>query len=238
MDSNQVVNSYASQKGDPERLLLNPLYLQNQHQMANTNPLPYSSVLTPPSTAGVDPQIHDYATLDNFQSTHCQPQEYSAPVTPSPVIGCITPQAPYTEAANAYSEPAVNEGNYRVGEDGVLTDLQGYATLDPTAHTYECPQANAAAASGGEDHVSTLHIPQPYETPFESSYEDASSTTMSRASTPLSERSSRDSPERRETIEPENSQREEKINPYTTSFLKPEIQVPGSHNYATLESPK
>lgn len=250
IEDSQLVNSYSSQKGDPERLLLNPLYLHNQQQMANTNPLPYTSVVTPPSTAEEYAQIHEYATLDNFQSTlspwtiHQQPQEYSTPVTPSPVTpspvnrDVIPHNISPIEAANAYREATLENRNYQVGEDGIVTDLEGYAAIAPMAHSYDCPQVNGAAVSG-EEPTSTLPIPQPYETPFESSYEDASSTTISRASTPLSAK--RESPERGEHKPASNTmslERGGRINPYSSPSPRPDASdEPGSHNYATLESP-
>ena len=252
IEDSQLVNSYSSQKVDSERHLLNPLYLQNQQQLANSNPLPYTSVVTPPSTAGADSQIHDYATLDNFQPTvpqwpPQQPREYSDP-TP-PLNGEVAYYASSSgEAAAAYSEPLTQNGGYKVGEDGIVTDLQGYASLDPTAHhSYDYPQVNGEARVGTEG-LSTLSIPQPYETPLESSYEDASSTNMSRSSTPLSAR--RESPKRREMDPVSNYtslKGEEKSSPYAEHSPVPDVDQlssPGrtvsspTHDYATLEPPK
>ena len=236
----QLANSYSSQKGDPERHLLNPLYLQNQQQMVNSNPLPYASVVTPPSTAD-DSQLHEYATLDNFQPNVSQwppeqPQEYSNPIVPVSGEKDRTSGAP-----NVYSEPMLPGVSYKVGEDGIVTDLQGYASLDPTAHSYDYAQTSGTAKSDAEG-MSTLPIPQPYETPFESSYEDASSTNI----TPASSR--RESPERNETspaTDHISPQVEERINPYAEPSPVPEDRLasgndeaPPTHDYATLEPPK
>ena len=246
----QLANSYSSQKGvDPERHLLNPLYLQNQQQMANSNPLPYASVVTPPSTAD-DSQLHEYATLDDFQPTVSQwppaaeqPQEYS-----NPVVAVGNAQNNRTSGVpNVYSEPVLPGENHKVGEDGIVTDLQGYASLDPTVHSYECPLTGEGAKSGAEG-MSTLPIPQPYETPFESSYEDASSTNMSRSTTPAGSR--RESPERKDTDPATNhtstqAAAEEEINPYAEPSRVTEDKManngdeaPPTHDYATLEPPK
>lgn len=242
VDGNQLVNSYSSQKVDYERHLLNPLYLQKQQQMANTNPLPYTSVVTPPSTTGEDSQVHEYATLDNFQPTVLQwplhqPQEYSNP-TPSPNGEAVHYASSSGEASTGYSKPVVQDGSYIVGEDGIVTDLHGYATLDPTTHhSYDYPHTNGATSTFAAEVVSTLTVPQPYETPLESSYEDASSTNLSRSSTPLSVRSG--SPGREEG--------EEKSSPYAEPSPTPDADKPTSpsnvascptHDYATLEPPK
>lgn len=242
IDGNQLVNSYISQKVDHERHLLNPLYLQKREQMANNNPLPYASVVTPPSITGEDSQLHEYATLDNFQPTASQwplqqPQEYSIP-TPSSKGEVVRYTSSSGEASTAYSESVVRDGSYVVGEDGIVTDLQGYASLDPTAHhSYDYPHINGAASAFGAEVASTLSVPQPYETPLESSYEDASSNNLSRSSTPLSVR--RGSPERGEG--------EEKASPYAEPTSIPDADKSGSssntasfpaHDYATLEPPK
>ena len=245
----QLANSYSSQKGgsDPEHHLLNPLYLQNQQQMANSNPLPYASVVTPPSTAD-DSQVHEYATLDDFQPTVSQwppkqPQEYSNPVA---TAVSSTQNNRTSGVPNVYSEPVLPHGSYKVGEDGIVTDLQGYASLDPTAHSYDYPLTSEGAKSGAEG-MSTLPIPQPYETPFESSYEDASSTNISRSTTPAGSR--RESPERKDkdtdpATNHTSTQADERINPYTEPSPFPEdrtangYEAPLSHDYATLEPPK
>ncbi len=245
----QLANSYSSQKGggdDPERHLLNPLYLQNQQQMVNSNPLPYASVVTPPSTAD-DSQLHEYATLDNFQPTVNQwppekPQEYS-----NPIVAISGAQNNRTSGVpNVYSEPVLPGENYKVGEDGIVTDLQGYASLDPTAHSYDYPLTSEGAKAGAAKGVSTLSIPQPYETPFESSYEDASSTNMSQSTTPAGSR--RESPERKDTDPATNRHTsttvEEKITPYAEPYPVPKDktansdEAPPTHDYATLEPPK
>lgn len=240
----QLANSYSSQKGEPDRHLLNPLYLQNQQQMANSNPLPYASVVTPPSTAD-DSQLHEYATLDNFQPTVSQwppeqPQEYS-----NPIIAVSSVQNNHTSGVpNVYSEPVLPGESYKVGEDGIVTDLQGYASLDPTAHSYAYPLTSEGAKSGAEG-MSTLPIPQPYETPFESSYEDASSTNVSQSTTPAGSR--RESPERKDADPATNhtsTQAGERINPYAEPSPVPEDktangdEAPPTHDYATLEPPK
>lgn len=242
VDGNQLVNSYVSQKVDHERHLLNPLYLQKHDQMANNNPLPYASVVTPPSITGEDSQVHEYATLDNFQPTASQwplqqPQEYSIPI-PSPKGEVVHYTSSSGEASTAYSEAVVRDGSYVVGEDGTVTDLQGYASLDPSAHhSYDYPHINGAASAFGAEAVSTLSVPHPYETPLESSYEDASSTNLSRSSTPLSVR--------RET--PERGEGEEKASPYAEPIPILNADKPRSpnntasfptHDYATLEPPK
>ena len=242
MENSQQSNSYSSHKGEPERLLFNPLYLNNQQQMANTNPLPYTSVVTPPSTAGEDSQLHEYATLDNFQPSippwPPQVREYSSPTNP-------THGEAAAEAANAYSEPEYPHRECQVGEDGIVTDLQGYATLDPTAHSYDYPQVNGAACNGAEG-VATLPVPQPYQMPLESSYEDASSTNISRSSTPLSVGGRRESPERGDAgllyVEDTASPYMEPVPSPTPQVNRPTaerdtISSP-THNYATLEPPK
>ena len=245
----QLVNSYSSQKGgggdpDHERHLLNPLYLQKQQQMANNNPLPYASVVTPPSTAD-DSQLHEYATLDNFQPTvsqwpPTQPQEYS-----NPVVAISSAQNNRTSGVpNVYSEPVLPGEKYKVGEDGIVTDLQGYASLDPTAHSYDYA-LTSEGTKGGSKGVSTLSIPQPYETPFESSYEDASSMNVSQSTTPAGSR--RESPERKDTDLATKSTlttAEEKVNPYAEPSPVPQDKMansdeaPPTHDYATLEPPK
>ena len=253
----QLANSYSSQKGEPERHLLNPLYHQNHQQTANSNPLPHASVVTPPSATADDLRPHEYASLDDFQPTvnqwPPQPQEYSNPTAIPPVAK----ETGYlSKPPHAYSEPVLqNSGEYKVGEDGIVTDQQGYAALDPTVHMYDQPQVNGAAAAsknGGGEGISTLFVPQPYETPLESSYEDASSVNVSRSNTPLNER--RESPERKESPATEytSQQGEENTTPYATPSpnLNPyqnlddqpnsesQAAAPASHGYATLEPPK
>ena len=245
----QLANSYSSQKGgggnpDHERHLFNPLYLQNQQQMANNNPLPYTSVVTPPSTAD-DSQLHEYATLDNFQPTVSQwpptkPQEYS-----NPIVAVSSAQNNRTSGVpNIYSEPVLAGEKYKVGEDGIVTDLQGYASLDPTAHSYDYA-LTSEGAKGESKGVSTLSIPQPYETPFESSYEDASSMNVSQSTTPAGSR--RENPERKDTDPATNhtsTTAEERINPYAEPSPAPKDKTansdkaPPTHDYATLEPPK
>ena len=171
-------------------------------------------------TSGV-PNVYNEPMLPG-ENRAVQPQEYSDPVNVPVNGGKIRTSG----LANVYNEPMHPGEKRAVGKDGIVTDRQGYAMLDPVARSYEGPMTNGAQKNVAEG-ISSLPVPQSYETPFETSfgslYEDASSTNVSRSTTPVNMR--RESPEGNDTN-------------LATNHTLSEKEACSTHNYATLESPK